>query len=279
MSTVLTKAEIARTMTTALTDISIPTKKPDMRGNEAALPVIFLLAALPYLAKQLRRRVRALRFLVGLGLTGVASILAPFFVFNWDIGGFLSVLADQTSRKPEGISPIGISGLLYNCGIHTIGPFNLQSVSQLVGLRLIWIPAVCLSMVFIAGANLRSRHEDVFRAFAFVYMIWIITTSWVSEQNVETLLVLLIFQGAAGVFGRVERWSYGLISVIVLGFVIFNVPATSFLYPVYEIDGSPLSLVGKYVIPWIAIVFALYIGVEAVWTGFKIRSNRRHDRA
>jgi len=238
-------------------------------------PVIFLFAAFLYLAKQARRRARALRFLVGLGLTGFVSILAPFLVFNWNIGGFLSVLADQTSRKPGGISPIGISGLLYDFGIHSIGRFNLQSVSQLVPLRLIWIPAVCLSVVFIAKARLRSSFEDVIRIFAFVYMIWILTASWVSEQNVETLLILLLFQGAASVLSRAQKWSYGLVSAIVLGFVIFHVPATSFLYPVYEIDSSSLSRLGTYVLPWIAMAFALCIAVEAVRTGFKIKSNRR----
>ena len=238
-------------------------------------PVIFLFAAFPYLAKQPMRKARTLRLLAGLGLTGFVSILAPFLVFNWDIGGFLSVLADQTSRKPGGISLIGISGLLYDFGIHSIGGFNLQSVSQLVPLRLIWIPAACLSMVFIAEARLRSSFEDVIRIFAFVYMIWVLTTSWVSEQNVETLLILLLFQGAAGVFGRAQRWSYGLASAIVLGFVIFHVPATSFLYPIQEIDGSSLSRLGTYLLPWIAMAFALCIAVEAVRTGFKIRSNRR----
>jgi len=238
-------------------------------------PVIFLFAAFPYLARRPRREARALRFLIGLGLAGFALVLAPFLVFNWDIGGFLSVLADQTSRKPGGISPIGISGLLYDFGIHSIGGFNLQSMSELVGLRLIWIPAVCLSMIFIAEARLRSSLEDVIRAFAFVYMIWIVTTSWVSEQNVETLLILLLFQGAASVFGRAQRWSYGLGSAIVLGFVIFHVPATSFPYPVYAIEPGSLSRLGTCVLPWIAMAFTLYIGVEAVRTGFKIKSNRR----
>ncbi|WP_455285132.1 glycosyltransferase 87 family protein, partial [[Eubacterium] cellulosolvens] len=240
-------------------------------------PAILLLAAFPYFARQSRGRARALRFLVGLVLTGFVLILAPFLVFNWDIRGFLSVLADQTSRKPGGISPMGIVGLLYNFGIHSIAGFSLQSVSQLAALRLIWIPAVCLSVVLIAKAGLRSTYEHVFSTFAFVFMIWIMTASWVSEQNVETLLVLLLFQGAAGVFGRAQKWSYGLVSTIVLGFVVFNVPATSFLYPVYEIDISLLSRLGKYALPWIAIAFASYIGVEAVRTGSKIKSNCRHD--
>lgn len=240
-------------------------------------PAILLLAAFPYFARQSRSRARALRFLVGLVLTGFVLILAPFLVFNWDIRGFLSVLADQASRKPGGISPMGIVGLLYNFGIHSIAGFSLQSVSQLAALRLIWIPAVCLSVVFIAKAGLRSTYEHVFSTFAFVFMIWIMTASWVSEQNVETLLVLLLFQGAAGVFGRAQKWSYGLVSTIVLGFVVFNVPATSFLYPVYEIDISLLSRLGKYALPWIAIAFASYIGVEAVRTGSKIKSNCRHD--
>jgi len=136
----------------------------------------------------------------------------------------------------------------------------------------LFIPAACLSMAFIVRAHLRSSYEDAFSAFTFVYMVWIITTSWVSEQNVETLLVLCLFQGAASAFDRRRRWFYGLVSVVVLGFVVFNVPATSFLYPVYEVDGTQLSLVGKFALPWIAIAFALCIGVELFRTGSKTRS-------
>ena len=242
-------------------------------------PVIFLFAAFPYLVKQARRVARTLRLLVGLGITGFVSILAPFLVFNWNIGGFLSVLADQTSRKPGGISPLGVLGLLSDFGIHNIGGFNLVSASQLVPLRLIWIPAVCLSGVFIAKTRVRPSFEDVIRIFAFVYVIWILTASWVSEQNVEILLVLLLFGGTASVFSRAQKWSYGLLSAIVLAFVVFNVPATSFLYPVYYIDRTPLSSVGTYVLPWIAIAFALCIAVEAVRTGFTIKSNRRFAKS
>jgi hypothetical protein len=237
-------------------------------------PVIFLFAVFPYLARQVGRRARTLRLLVGLGVTGFLSILAPLLIFNWNIGGFLSVLADQTSRKPGGISPIAVLGLLYDYGIHSIGSFDLQSVSQLVPLRLIWIPAVCLSMIFIAKARPRPSFENVIRIFSFVYMIWILTASWVSEQNVETLLILLLFGGATGVFGRFQKWSYWITSAAVLGFVIFHVPATSFLFPVYEIDRSALSRLGNYVLPWIAIAFTSCVAVVAVKTGLMIKSNR-----
>jgi len=125
----------------------------------------------------------------------------------------------------------------------------------------------------------RPSFEDVIRIFSFVYVIWILTASWVSEQNVETLLVLLLFLGTASVFSRAQKWTYGLVSAIGLAFVIFNVPATSFLYPVYEIDRTPLSSVGTYVLPWIAIAFAVCIAVEAVRTGFTIKSNRRFAKS
>jgi hypothetical protein len=237
-------------------------------------PVIFLFAVFPYLARQVGRRARTLRLLVGLGVTGFLSILAPFWMFNWNIGGFLSVLTDQTSRKPGGISPIAVLGLLYDYGIHSIGPFDLQSVSQLVPLRLIWIPAVCLSMIFIAKARPRPSFENVIRVLSFVYMIWILTASWVSEQNVETLLILMLFGGATYVLGRFQKWSYWIISAIVLGFVIFHVPATSFVFPVYEIDRSALSHLGNYVLPWISIAFTSCVAVIAVKTGLMIKSNR-----
>jgi len=240
-------------------------------------PVVFLFAAFPYFTKQPRRVARALRFLVGLGLTGFVSILAPFMVFNWDIGGFLSVLADQTSRKPGGISAIGVSGLLYDYGIHSVAGFDLQSVSHFVPLRLIWIPALCLSTIFIAKARLQPTFKDVVRAFAFVYMVWIITTSWVSEQNLETLLILLLFLWTATVFGRVQKLTYWLISSVVLAFAFFNVPVTSFLYPVYEIDRSSLSRLGTHVLPWFAIAFAFIVEVEAIRTAVMIKSNRPDD--
>jgi len=92
-------------------------------------------------------------------------------------------------------------------------------------------------------------------------------------------LVLLLFRGTASIFSRAQKWLYGLVSAIVLAFAVFNVPATSFLYPVYEIDRTPLSSVGTYVLPWIAIAFALCVAVEAVRTGFTIKSNRRFAKS
>ena len=239
-------------------------------------PVIFLLAVLPFLSQQPRCGARILPFLVGLGIAGFVTILAPFLAFNWDAAGFLSVLADQTSRKPGGISPMGIPGLLYGFGIHSIGAFNMQSVSQLVALRLIWIPSLCLSTILIARYRLRASFGNLIQAFSLVFMIWIITASWVSEQNVEALLILMLFQGAAGVLGKADKLSYVIVSAAVLGFAFFNVPATAFLYPIYEIESTPLSRLGTCALPWIAMVFALSIGVETLRTASKIRLNRRH---
>ena len=82
-------------------------------------PVLFVLAVIPYLARAPQRGQRALHFFSALAVTELASVVAPFLVFRWDIGGFLSVLTDQTVRRPGGISPIGLLPLLINLDIKT----------------------------------------------------------------------------------------------------------------------------------------------------------------
>ena len=238
-------------------------------------PVLFLFAVVPYLVKRHRGCARALRFLSALALMELGTIIAPFLVFRWDIARFLTMLVDQTSRRPQGISPIGILPLLINLDVQRLGPFDLQDLSQLLVLRLLWIPTICLVVIFLARADLQPPFEDIIRRFVLVYAAWLLTAPSVSEQNVETLLVLTLFEGASCGFSRVRRLSYGLASAIVFMFAFFNVPATSFLYPVYRIEPTPLQAVGKYSLPWIALAFASYLEFEAIRIILKIGSNRR----
>lgn len=233
-------------------------------------PLLFLPVALLGLAKDGGSRERVVKFLLALSATTFFTITAPFIVFGWSTTGLLSVAASQTTRQPGGVSPIGVLAFLANYGINKVGPYYVSTLSQNIFLRFIWVPTILLG-VFLLRRKFAAT--NVMMSFCFTYLIWILTAPWVSEPNVETLLILMLL-GTYACTGKIPwRSSLGL-SILVLAFLSLNVPITSFAFPVSDISVVPLANIGARVIPWISLTFAIYATFQAMKTTKMILRSR-----
>jgi hypothetical protein len=241
-------------------------------------PVLFLVPLIPYFARTRQMSSRSIRFFSTFALTELVSVVAPFLVLGWNVNDFFGVLTAQTSRKPGGISPIGLLPLLINLDIQDLGPISLHRLSELPALRLVWIPAVCLAVLFVTIAGVWSSFKDITRGLTLVYMTYLLTAPWVSEQNVEILLVFMLFEAIGEGFEYSRIQSYGMISGIVAAFAFFNVPATSFIFPVYVVDAGPLQTIGKYVVPSFVFIFTYCIGLEMLRTARRVKQNHPSRR-
>jgi len=101
---------------------------------------------------------------------------------------------------------------------------------------------------------------------SLLYLTYLLTTSWISEQLFELELILMLFFAAFVGLRIFSYRSYAVGSAIVLLFLTFNVPLTSFVFPLYLIDRSPLAEFGKSFLPWLALIFGCYLIMDIVKT-------------
>ncbi len=237
-------------------------------------PVLFLPVCLIYLIKKDRIE-QTLRFLAGIAAVFLVVIF-PFLIFRWDLGGLLIVLIAQVARSPGGVAPIGILSLLPAIGVTQIGPFSVSNIYDSILVRLLWLPGVAGCVLFLYFRGRFSKISDFFDSLLLTFAIYMLLTPWLSEQSVETLLVLMVFSGVSKGFKLREYGAYFLGSIIVLIFIVFHVPLTSFVYPVVVIDSAPFLGFGAPFLPWLAAIFGAYCLYVA---GRLIRGMNRPFRA
>lgn len=68
----------------------------------------------------------------------------------------------------------------------------------------------------------------------------------------------MLFSGISKGFKLREYSAYFLGSIIVLIFIVFHVPLTSFVYPIVVIDSAPFLRFGAPFLPWLAAIFGAY---------------------
>jgi len=130
----------------------------------------------------------------------------------------------------------------------------------------VWIPAVALCIIIIFWKRKFDRSEStLMRECLLVYLIYLLTAPSVSEQLFELVLILTLFLGAIAPF-RFSYASYITGSAIVLTFLSLHAPLTSLVFPIYTIDGTRLMELGKPFLPWLIVLFTIYLTVEIVKT-------------
>jgi hypothetical protein len=232
-----------------------------MLGLSIALklyPILFLPVCLIYLIKKKLHIQPILLFLAVLAASAFLVIVFPFLIFHWDIGGLLTVLIAQVARSPGSVAPIGILSFLPAIGVTSIGPYSVSGISDNILLRLLWLPGVACGLLFICFRTRFLKIADTFDALLLTFGIYMLLTPWLSEQTVETLLVLMLFSGVSKGFKLAEFAPYFLGSIIVLVFIVLHVPVTSFVYPIATIDATPLLKFAAPILPWISATFAAY---------------------
>jgi len=212
----------------------------------------------------------------GLAFLGasVVTIWSPFVLFHWDINGFIGVGVAQVARDFGAIAPLSTFQHLENLGVTSIGLVPLQSIVASWWLKLIWVPALPITLLLIVWKRPSVESTpNMTRDCLLVYMVYLLTASWISEQLMELVLVLLLFLAVYVGFRRSIYLPYAVGSLIVLLFLTFNVPVSSFVFPLYSIDAAPLATVGRVLFPWLTLIFGCYLVAEIIITA-KTFTNR-----
>jgi Gpi18-like mannosyltransferase len=252
-----------------IASIMLITSRPSLSGAAASLavalklyPILFLPLLLVFSART-RKLAQLAKWLLAFITTSFVAILLPFILFHWNIDDFIGVGVAQVARNFGAIAPLATLQYFENLGVTNIGPISLQSLTTSSWLVLLWIPALTASILFVIWKRPRSQStSNMIRDCLLVYLTYLLTAPWVSEQLFELALILLLFIAAFVGLRRIIYVSYAVGSLIVLPFLTFHVPITSFVFPIYQIGSTPLALFGRILLPWLTLIFGCYLIAE-----------------
>ena len=256
-----------------ITSIMLLNSKPTWSGISAALAVALKLYPILFLPLLLILSARTRKFdnfgkwILGFLTTSIVAIWLPFPLFHWSISGFVGVGVAQVARDFGAIAPMATFQHLENLGVDNIGTVPLQSIVTAGWLKLIWIPALTTTLLLIIWKRPSVESTpNMIRDCLLVYVTYLLCASWISEQLMELGLVLMLFLAAFVSFRKSLYVPYAVGSLIVLLFLTFNVPLTSFVFPLYSIDATPFAAVGKMVFPWLTLIFGCFLAAEIIIT-------------
>jgi uncharacterized membrane protein len=213
--------------------------KPKLSGAFLALSVLvkpYPLVMLPPFLRYLRRR--SWQFLLPLALLVAVGSIGPLLILRGDPGRLLEVLASQTIRLPNAISPLAVLNNLNALYPQMITP-------QLIGdwfvlplpIRFLWLEAlVALTVLLLVIHRPTTTIELIswIRIFAISYYLLFPA---VSEQTLLPLVILAMIETDTA--GRLRlRSTYWLLSGVVTAFITLNVPLWKFVYPIIDISVS-----------------------------------------
>jgi hypothetical protein len=253
--------------------IMLLTTRPTLSGVSASIavalklyPILFVPILLVFTLRT-REPAHIAKWISAFLATSVVTILFPFALFRWDIAGFIGVGVSQLARDLGGIAPMATLQYFEKVGVTSVGSIPLQVFITASWLRLLWIPALILSVAFIIRKGRASEPIlNMIRGCSLVYLTYLLTASWISEQLFELVLIFMLFFAAYGGLRKFSYLPYAVGSAIVLLFLTFNVPLTSFLFPIYAIDGAPLQEFGRMFLPWLTMIFGCYLVAEIAIT-------------
>lgn len=227
-------------------------------------PILFLPLILASVTSR-QKFVGFARWIAAFLVTSLTSIWIPFLFFDWNTTGFTNVGISQISRNPGAIAPIAISTYLIDIGITSIGPVSLETINDMQMFRLLWIPAILLTLLLILRRKRISESQSmIICGCSVMYIVYLLTAPWISEQLFELTLIFMLFQGALTGLRRFSYASYAFGSAIVFIFLSLHAPITSFIFPLYQVDNTILLQLAKPLLAWILLVFGGYLVLELI---------------
>lgn len=236
-------------------------------------PILFLPVVLAFLVRS-KVFPRLIKWVTAFISTSIASVWFPFLIFNWDFGGLVGVGLAQTAREPASIAPAAFWSRLSDVGITSLGPISIESIQSQQFLRLAWIMAVIICLVMFLKLRLEWTDSILVGECLLVYLAYLITAPSVSEQLFEPVLILMLLLATFSSI-KFNYAAYAFGSAIVLTFLSFHAPLSSLVFPIVEIDGAPLTELGKPFLPWLIVGFTIWLIVAffGTWKTF-LRENR-----
>jgi hypothetical protein len=170
----------------------------------------------------------------------------------------------QLARSFASIAPLATFQYLQDIGVTSIGMMPLQGIESASWLKLLWVPALTVSLLFVIlkGSKLEPSTPSMIQGCLIIYLTYLLMAPSISEQLFELVLIMILFLAAFSGLKRSSITSYAVGSLIVLLFLTFHVPITSFVFPIYPIDRTPLASFGKIFLPWLTLIFGCYLIAE-----------------
>ena len=212
--------------------------KPKLTGSFLALSVLikpYPVVMLPVFLRYVGRK--SWKFLLPLVLIAGVGSIAPLLILRGNMNRLFEVLASQTSRLPNAISPSAI--------LNNLAWFPLHITPQLVAdwfvlplpVRFLWLEVLAALIVLLFLLPKPTAMIQLVAWLRILAVSYYLLFPAVSEQTLLPLVVLSMTDvDRSGRLGL--RSTYWLLSIVISAFIILEVPVWKFVYPVIAISIS-----------------------------------------
>ena len=178
-------------------------------------PVPVVLAAMVYLWGSPWQRL--IRYLIAFIASMLAFCVLPFFIFGWDASPILHGWNAQFT----------VSGGMSLTTLYELsaGTYLLPGNWWLLGL--VWLPAIFIGALFMQRGNFGLI--DLLKKSLVLILIFFLTRTWLSEQNLTLILPLVLI---LVYLGELPSLTLSAVWILPLIFTIFNTSPIQLLFPV-----------------------------------------------
>jgi hypothetical protein len=178
-------------------------------------PVPVVLAVVVYLWGSPWRRL--MLYLLSFALSMLALCVLPFLIFGWDASPILHGWNAQFT----------VSGGMTLTTLYELwaGTYLLPGNWWLLGL--IWLPAIFVGALFMPRGN--RGLVDLLKNSLVLVLIFFLTRTWLSEQNLALILPMVIILVC---MGELPRLTLSAVWILPLIFTIFNTSPPQLLFPI-----------------------------------------------
>lgn len=178
-------------------------------------PVPVVLAVAVYLWEAPWQRL--IRYILILGASTLVFCVLPFFILRWDASPILNGWNTQFTVS-GGMSLTTLYEL-------TAGTYVLPGNWWLLGLA--WLPAIFIGALFMKRGDLGL--VDLFMKSLVLILIFFLTRTWLSEQNLALILPLVLI---LVYLGEMPKLILSTVWILPLFFTIFNTSPPQLLFPI-----------------------------------------------
>ena len=222
------------------------------------LPLIFL----PFFFQEKFFSKKNLKFGLIFLLVLAACAVAPFFVFGWNLP-LAPAEWNAQFKMAGGITLFSVSELIQGA---------VLLPQELAFFGFLWVPALIVGYYFVYRNPPRSLDELVPKAVGLT-LIFFLTRSWLSEPNINLVLVLMLIAVA---LGELDGRSLHLAWTVPLVFMVLNtsVPQLFFLVDptvldslaTFDVQFGTVRLIARFAVAVVWSIIAWRITVEMLET-------------
>jgi len=210
-------------------------------------PVSVLLVVMVYLWGSPWQRL--VRYIISFAFSMLVFCVLPFLIFQWDASPIFRGWNAQFSVS-GGMSLTTLYELLDNT-------YLLPGNWWLLGF--VWLPAILIGALFMQKGN--QSLLDLLRNSLAMILIFFLTRTWLSEQNLTLILPIVLI---LVLMGELPKLTLSAVWILPLIFTIFNTSPPQLLFPILpELMARLLQFADLYrparliarmlvVIPWLA---------------------------